>query len=134
MQKEVKNMLAILEQLHEDGHLIVDIGHRGGKLGLEAGKLVEVLEIEEDILHLMPPKYGVYCNYLGGGICGALAGSGYDKLIPKAIAKKLDDFTEACKAYYLKLEGLEEEDEEGNTNWEALGTMKARESGVVSAY
>jgi hypothetical protein len=63
-------------------------------------------------------------------------GSGYSKSVPERKAKWLDALTDACKRAYIHAEGgmNDEEDENGETNWEAIGTNQCRTAGVVSAY
>ena len=60
------------------------------------------------------------------------------KDLPAKYAKRIDAFTRECKNRYLEIEngqGLnDEEDAEGNTNWEALGTQRSRLAGVKSVY
>ena len=117
----------------EIGEVVYDIGGRGGNLGYYGADVAEYVGCTEEDL---PAKYGCYCNYLGGGIRGAVAPSGYNKSVEKEAAELLDALAEACKAVYIAEEcGLNNElYEDGEPNWDALATQTARKAGVVSAY
>ena len=108
-------------------------GYRGGTLGVSGSRLAWALNIPENFL---PPNYGVYCNYLGGGIRGALGESGYNPNIPISKQKLLDELAQAVKRVYTNLEGeaglLDDEYPDGETNWDNLATKTARKAGVKS--
>jgi predicted hydrocarbon binding protein len=125
-----------LIELEEEGKVIYEIGYRGGNYGLSVERAIELLEIKERWTDFLLAKVGVYCNYLGGGLRGAIVGGGYGKEIPEKDAKKIENFYKACKERYLEIEnGLnDEEDENGETNWDAIGTNRSREAGIISAY
>jgi NADH:ubiquinone oxidoreductase subunit D len=77
----------------------------------------------------------VYCNYLGGGLRGAIAPGGYNKDVPVRVAKKIDDFCVVCKERYQEIEKSWAEDPEAYTDeWTEEGTQRCREAGIVSAY
>ena len=124
-----------LEDLQElgIGEVIYEVGGRGGNLGFSGYDVAEYLDVDSDYL---PGKYGVYCNYLGGGIRGAIASSGYSSEIAEDKAELLDALGEACKKVYLFIEnGLNDEYyEDGEPNWDAQATAAARAGGTVSAY
>lgn len=137
-----KTMKTIVLEMEENRDMLYDISYRGGNYGAKSGDVIAYLfptvsnEVAEKIDSMMPGKFGCYCNYLGGGIRGAIARSDYDAKMPKKYARRLDAFTLACKARYEELEGdmNNEEDEDGETNWDGLATKSARASGIVSAY
>lgn len=115
------------------GPVFAEIGYRGGGLGFSGRAVAEALRIDECYL---PGKFGVYCNYLGGGIRGSVTGSGYNKNVPAKKAALLDELSEACKRAYLNAEGdmNDEEDEDGEVNWDAKATNASRKAGIISAY
>jgi hypothetical protein len=116
---------------------VVDIGGRGGKLGVDGANLAVEVGVKE---YHIPSKVGAYCNYLGGGLRGAICCTdGFENHgVPKRKAELLNAFSEMCKRVYQNVEdedGMnDEEDEDGETNWEALGTNASRDAGIVSAY
>jgi hypothetical protein len=131
MEKLYEKVLA----LEESGQVDYEIGYRGGHYGLPRSEACELLGIEGGYSDYLPAKVGVYCNYLGGGLRGAIVWGGYGK-IPEKYAKRLDSFYRVCKKRYLEIEnGMNDEvDSEGNENWDAIGTRKMREAGVESGY
>ena len=118
------------------GKVEYEINHRGGGLGFLASDVVVALDgkiSESDI----PRKYGCGCNYLGGGVRGAVTVSGYNKSVGASVAKILDALAEACKRAYINAEdeiGFNDDYEDGETNWDAEATRASRVAGVVSAY
>jgi hypothetical protein len=115
------------------GNVQCEIGHRGGGLGFFGEDVAKAVGVNESYLS---HKYGCGCNYLGGGVRGSIFVSGYDKAITGKKAQVLDAIAEACKRAYINGEnemGLNG-DIDGETNWDAEATRRARESGVVSAY
>lgn len=132
----------LLLKLEANGEVVMDIGHRGGNYGLADHKLVAILfedkpDDHDMILGYIPKNYGVYCNYLGGGLRGAIAGSGYGKELPDYAKERLDAFAKACKRRYNEIEdgeGLNSDYPDGETNWDARGTKAIRKNGIVSAY
>jgi len=139
-----KTVADIVSALGEENRIQYDIGGRGGTYGAPADYVVEALfptleqEKINEIVNMLPNKVGVHCNYLGGGLRGALVRSDYDKALPAKYAKRIDAFTRECKARYLAIEndgGLNDETyPDGDTNWEALGTNASRRAGVESGY
>jgi len=134
-KKEVRELLLEAE---ENGNASWDIGYRGGTYGMSAEKALELLGIDEDCSHLLTRKVGAHCNYLGGGLRGSICRSDYSDKLPSKIARKIDMLIEACAKRYEEIEnggGLNEEEyPDGDTNWEAQGTNRCRNAGVVSAY
>ena len=126
--------------LEDQGLAVYDIGYRGGNYGLAVNDFIDKFMPEnikvDDIIDMLPNKVGVYCNYLGGGLRGAITGGGYSEKLPKKLAKIVDDFVKLCRQRYMEMEdGLNDEtDEDGETNWDAVGTKASRNAGVVSAY
>lgn len=111
------------------------IGRRGGNFDFSGSAIAENLNISENDL---PRNYGVYCNYLGGGIRGAICPSGYNKNIAPRKARLLDELANLCKKMYVYMESeaglLDAYDEDGEVNWDVEATMKARQSGIERAY
>jgi hypothetical protein len=107
-----------------------DIGYRGGYFGYSSEKISVALGIKEGLL---PPKVGVFCNYMGGGIRGALGTSSYSPEIKGRQKKLLDEFLAACKRVYISAEddqGLNQDYEDG-INWDAMATRATRAAGQV---
>jgi len=113
------------------------VTHRGGHVGFSCDDIAKHLVVLADFL---PPNYGAFCNYLGGGVRGVIMESGYSsnmEMFPKKI-KWLNELSAACVRVYKSIEneiGLNElEDENGEINWDAMATKAARNSGQKSAY
>lgn len=149
MNNEKIDYKKIIEELEADNRHICDISHRGGTFGFWAsdaiGELFPNLECEEksDVVEALPQKLGAYCNYLGGGLRGAVcvSGSASDFIshgVPEDKAEIIAEFLLAVRERYTEIENEtylnEEEDEDGETNWDAIGTNASRRAGVVSAY
>jgi len=140
----MQNIKKFLLECEENGSVDYDISYRGGHYGLKAEAVVSFLfagkseEIKSQFIEWLPNKVGASCNYLGGGLRGAITGSDYDRELPGYAAKLIDKFCAECKNRYNEIEnstGLnEEEDEDGETNWDAIGSNASRLAGVVSAY
>ena len=135
MTKKQLNAIRTIKDLQEIVRVDYEIGYRGGSLGIPAGQAASLLGIEE---YLLPGKIGVYVNYLGGGLRGALARSSFSNLITGRKKEHLELLIDACERAYINAEneiGLNEvEDEDGETNWDAIGTNAVRNAGIVSAY
>ena len=139
-----KNIIEFLLEAEENNIVDYEISHRGGHYGLGVNDVVSFLfndkseNVREQISDWLPNKVGVYCNYLGGGLRGDIVGGGYDKAMPEYAGKLIDEFAQCCKNRYIEIENEsnlnEEEDENGETNWEAFGTNRARSKNIVSAY
>jgi hypothetical protein len=132
--KRVKTPDELFEVLGVDGFDDAEISYRGGRLGFYRERVAEWLDIPEVYL---PKKVGAFCNYLGGGIRGAICVSDYSKRITGRKREILDELLEAIRRCYLYIEnemGLNDEKVNGETNWEAIGTKIARAQGIVSAY
>ena len=131
-----------LLELEESGEVEYNIGGRGGSYTISNDAAVKLIAPGDDdydyVLYHIPARIGCGCNYLGGGIRGALVGtSGFiEHKVPPQYAEQLDDLVKAMKARYEEHEsGLNEEEyEDGETNWEAVGTNAARRAGIRSAY
>lgn len=119
-----------------------EVGYRGGHYGFRAEEVVDALfptlgeRAREKVLDLMPGKYGAYCNYLGGGLRGAVTVSNFASAMPAKYAGDLERFGALCVEKYLELEGHmnDEYDEDGEPNWDAIGSNRVRAAGVVAAY
>lgn len=133
-----------IKQAIQNIPLAIDISHRGGTVGAASHVVVDHLfadksaDVQAALMDMLPNNVGAYCNYLGGGLRGAITASNYSTRMPAYAAKRIDAFTAECKAEYKRIEdkaGLnDEEDEDGETNWEAWGTNKARAAEIASAY
>lgn len=138
-----------VQQLELDERLLFEVSHRGGHCGAYAGDVVAVLfpnhsdAWRDSLDEKLPGKVGVYCNYLGGGLRGAIAASAsIEEMeahgIAKGVARQLAAFMDACGERYLEMEnelGLNDETyPDGDTNWDAFGTNRVRKTGVISAY
>lgn len=126
--------IAELEDLNI-GKLYIDISCRGGQIGFHSCDVGAFIGINDALL---PNMVGAYCNYLGGGMRGTIVGSNYSEDVPQNKRQLLDAVINACKRVYLNIENdlylNDEEDEDGETNWDAIATNKARNGGIVSAY
>jgi hypothetical protein len=105
---------------------IVDISHRGGKLGVYATDFINKF-LKKTEVHDLPTKIGAYCNYLGGGMRGSILTSDYDRMENKADEKIVEAFLEACVRAYNDAES-----EEGVPD-DAINTGYGR-ANVASAY
>jgi len=130
-----------LYDLENRGLVDYEVGYRGGNYGLCVADFIkkfipERLDDVDNIAEMLPNKVGVYCNYLGGGLRGSIIGGGYSEKLPKRLAKIVDKFVKLCRQRYAELEdGLNDEvDEDGETNWDAIGTKASRDAGIVSGY
>ena len=118
------------------GKVSCNLGHRGGGLGFYNADIANIVDVPEcDI----PAKFGAGCNYLGGGLRGSIFPSSYsDRIKDSKKIKLLDSIADACVRVYRNIEndnGLNEEEyPDGDTNWEAIGTKRARQTSVKSAY
>lgn len=117
------------------GQVLYDISYRGGHLGL-SGKVIAEL-IGADRFYL-PKNYGVFVNYLGGGVRGSICDSGYNEGLSRDRKNFLDVLASACRRVYQSIESqmglLDELDENGETNWDNLATKQARKSGIKNSY
>ena len=131
--KEV-NTLEELENLGI-GKVFYDISHRGGGVGFYSNDVSNFFGVSD---YHLPNKFGAGCNYLGGGIRGSVYASNFDNEIQGEERELLEELGQACVRVYIDLEnesGLnDEEDEYGETNWDAKGTNLARTNGTKSAY
>lgn len=134
----------IVRELERENSIDYEISHRGGKYGARAGVVVAALfptisgEDAAWIENLLPNNIGAYCNYLGGGLRGAIVRSDYSKELPAKYARRIDSFTRECRARYLEIENdanlNNEEYPDGETNWDAIGSNRSRLAGIKSAY
>ena len=105
-------------QAEEEGKLSIDISYRGGYYGARASVACELLGLPDHVADQLPNKVGAYCNYLGGGLRGAIvcidAGDMIGHGVAKTYAKKIARFAELCKQRYNEIEageGLQDEDD-----------------------
>jgi hypothetical protein len=114
------------------GRVIVDVSPRGGGLGFSGETVAEFVGVPAAYL---PRSYGCGCNYLGGGMRGAIFASGYSKAVEnKAQRRMLDAIAEACIRAYVAIEDEAGLNATGDDDWDAEATRRARATGAVSAY
>ena len=118
------------------GEVEVDISHRGGGVGFYASDVAVHFDVPEIYL---PRKFGCGCNYLGGGIRGAIFPSGFGRTSVSAkTGKLLDALSEACIRAYNSVEQENnmqaEEYPDGETNWDNVASNASRKAGIKSAY
>lgn len=130
-----------IETLEEilDTRILYGISERGGYIKIKSYNLKKFIGNSYEKL---PDYIGAGCNYLGGGVRGAIFNtfSNNDKL--NLFSKKnqlfLRTLTNKLTDLYNDIEselGLQcEEDEEGNTDWNNSATNSVRKQGVISAY
>lgn len=128
------NNLTDLENLGI-GRVCAEVGSRGGGVGFYGSDVAKAVGVSESDLS---KKYGCGCNYLGGGIRGAIFTSRYNKSITGRKAELLDAIANACIRVYESIENEEglnrDEYEDGDTNWDVKATKAVRASGTISAY
>jgi hypothetical protein len=125
-----------LEELEaEFGAMKCDISYCGGGIGFYSDNVADVIGVEG---WMLPNCIGAGCNYLGGGLRGAIFPSTFHQDVPEDKAEILTALADACVRVYESIEneaGLNsEEDEDGDTNWDAIGTNASRREGIISAY
>ena len=134
---EQLNAVQTLDDLEDlgIGPIDAEMSYRGGGLGFYGGDVAEHFEVDD---HLLPHKFGAGCNYLGGGVRGAIFASNFSQFVPEDKSILLRALADACIRVYQNLEEEEhmndEVDEDGETNWEAKCTKASREAGIQSAY
>lgn len=134
-QLEAANSLEDLNALNIGG-LTWEVGGRGGYVGFYHRDIVKLLNLDKNA-QVLPYTFGAYCNYLGGGIRGSITASGYRDVVRPDQAEVLDAIAQACIRAYKSAEDdmfMNEVEEDGEPNWEAIGTDAARKAGIVSAY
>lgn len=144
MNYTINYFLEQLKNLEEEGKIECDISYRGGYYKIPKTLAEELVGAEKYDLDCYLPSYvGAGCNYLGGGIRGSIFSTGdasvfIDNNVPYKYAIRLEKL---CKAAMIRYEEIENEmglneiyNEEGERNFEAEGTMKARINGYISAY
>jgi len=133
--KDIETPDELFELLEVDGFDIADLSYRGGTLGFYAKTIARFCDVDD---WLLPDKFGAYCNYLGGGLRGSINKSDFSDEIKGYRRDWLDALGDAivkCYNYYEQDAGLQdEEDEDGETNWENIGSNRCREAGIKSAY
>jgi len=118
-----------LEELNslDMGKAFYDIGHRGGHLGFRGVDVANRLGINP---LLLPISFGVYCNYLGGGVRGVLVVSDFNVNVKGRKRQLLEAIGQACRRVYNDIElelGVLDE-------WDEIATKQARDNGIISAY
>lgn len=134
--KELKkvNTIEDLEDLNI-GDLHWEVGTRGGFIYFSSTTVSDFFGIPE---WQLTGKVGAYVNYLGGGLRGGVATSEYNRVEGKRKMRLVQELLEACRRAYISAEdemGMNEEEyEDGDTNWEALGTARVRAAEIFRAY
>ena len=117
------------------GQVYADISHRGGGIGFYAADVARAFDVQSNDL---PGKFGAGCNYLGGGIRGAIFPSTFSSRITGKKAALLEALAAACVRVYKDVENEnslnDEEDPDGDINWDAKATNGIRKAGVQAAY
>lgn len=117
------------------GRVQYEVGGRGGYVGFYGQAVAEAFSIPQSQL---TGKVGAYVNYLGGGLRGAVSTSEYSRVQNKRKIRLVEELLEACRRAYVNAEneiGLnDEEDEDGETNWNAVATAGVRAAGISRAY
>jgi len=117
------------------GDVYCDISYRGGGLGFYASDVASAVGVSEEDL---PRNFGAGCNYLGGGLRGAIFASDFNPKVSGRKRQLLEELADACVRVYENIENdahmNDEEDENGETNWDAKGTNASRNAGIISAY
>lgn len=118
--------------------LMCDIGHRGGYVGAGDADVARYILGDPELEWMLPGKVGAYCNYLGGGMRGAICTSTWHRDMTDDNNAKLQAWCDACERVYNDIEsecGLQDEyDDDGETNWDNVATQAARNAGTTSAY
>lgn len=137
--KEAEEIAKKIWREAKDNNLIYyNISRRGGGIGIYRKDLAELIskhfDIDVEWLAVRLPKYfGAGCNYLGGGVRGAIYPSDFDKSIYEEypeIAEVLEEIADLAIEEYERIEEeILEEDE-----WSELATKEARKRGIISAY
>lgn len=122
-----------------EDELIGEVGHRGGKLAARASLVCDALGIPEEVAEQLPLNIGVYCNYLGGGIRGAVAASAsvadFSRHgVPHEYIPLLVAFMDECRNRYVAIESEQFGDGSDPDDWDGRATLAARAAGMVSAY
>jgi hypothetical protein len=131
-----------------------EIGGCCGSIGADFSTVIDWIrqmlrfshETAEKYVSQLPSNVGIFHNYLGGGIKGALCYSDIDHVTNKKVREYLFSYQDFCKRVFTLVEA-EEEDyydgepvklpetyPDGDTNWDNMATNRSREAGIVSAY
>jgi hypothetical protein len=127
------NCLDDLENLNI-GEVIYEVSSRGGYLGFCSIDIEKSTGIQSNKL---PYRFGIHCNYLGGGLRGSICISDYNYDISEIESDFLYELGLACKRVYISIEdgfGMNDETYGDDINWDAIGTNCCREDGIISSY
>ena len=135
LTKKVLESLTTLTELSAIANVSYQIGERGGFLRIPGKTVAALLDIEP---HLLPNNVGVYVNYLGGGLRGGICKSQYSSEITGEKKDLLDLLIDACQSAYIDAENElclnEDYDDDGEMDWNSIGTKTARIAGIISSY
>jgi hypothetical protein len=119
-----------IEDLQQLGlGLTYKIGGNTGYLGLNGALLANAMKIDADLL---PMNFGVYHNYLGGGMKGSLIKSSFSDSIPENKKQILVQLLHACQRAFLTYENDLYDD--NADDWDRMATDAARAAGIQKAY
>ncbi len=120
------------------GTIIVNVDHRGGGVGFSNKVIADYFGVSADLL---PKNFGAGCNYMGGGVRGAIFPSTFSDQITLSFPRKsklLTELANACVRVYQSIEDEnnmnDELNDNGETNWETMATKATRAAGIISAY
>lgn len=117
------------------GFVEYEVGHRGGFVAISGKNVSEAFGIPE---WQLTGRVGAYVNYLGGGLRGDVVTSEYSRVEGDRKIQLIEELLEACRRVYINTEnglGMNEEHyEDGDANWEAIGTARVRAAGITRGY
>lgn len=150
MEKTISQYLAAVIEAEQDENAGIEyeVSYRGGSYAIPTDSALDIIGVEygparDEVEEILPAKIGAGVNYLGGGMRGAVMGTvnsaseHEEHGVPTALATELYKLGEALKQRYIQLEneqGLNDEGDDEEPNWDAMATNSARRAGTVSAY
>lgn len=109
-----------------------DIGGRCGHYAVSGEALANAIGIPD---WQLTAKVGVYHNYLGGGIKGALIETEFSKVSDDKAKTIVQNVINWCRQRFEDLEAeMYEDDDSDETDWDREATLAARNAGITSAY
>lgn len=108
-----------------------EVGGKCGHYAVNGEDLANAIGIPD---WQLTPKVGVYHNYLGGGIKGALIETEYHKVTNAKAAAIVENVIKWCRQRFEEIEAEMYDDDDAETNWEREATLAARNAGITSAY
>lgn len=119
-----------IDQLQSVLPVDYNISSRGGYVAIDPSAVCDYLQSRHIKVSPsdLPRKFGAYCNYLGGGIRGAICETQFNPKLSITAQKYLSELSAACKRVYLSLDSNDPD------NWDDIGTNAARAAGITRAY